>query len=81
MCFQATRDNTDVALEYLTDVVSGQTFKPWELSRSVPRLKLDLASRAPATQAMELLHEVSPNKQRPAGNVLLLRIAVFYHLS
>jgi len=56
---QATRDNTDVALEYLTDVVSGQTFKPWELSRSVPRLKLDLASRAPATQAMELLHEAA----------------------
>merc|ERR1712042_322689 len=38
---QATRDQTDVAIEYLADVVSNQSFKPWELSRSVPRMKLE----------------------------------------
>jgi len=48
---QGTRDQTDVAIEYLADVVSNQAFKPWELSRSVPRMKLELASSSPATQA------------------------------
>jgi len=56
---QATRDQTDVAIEYLTDVVSNQAFKPWELSRSVPRMKLELASTSPATQAVELLHQAA----------------------
>jgi len=53
---QATRDTTDIALEYLADVVSNQTFKPWEVSSVVPRMKLDLAQRGPATAALELLH-------------------------
>jgi len=56
---QTTRDNTDVAVEYLTDVVSNQAFKPWELSRSAPQLKLELATRSPATQAVELLHQAA----------------------
>merc|ERR1719341_2852994 len=56
---QATRDQTDVAVEYLTDVVSNQAFKPWELARSAPRMKLELASQSPATQAVELLHQAA----------------------
>jgi len=56
---QATRDNTDVALEYLGDVVSNQAFKPWEVSSVLPRMKLDLAQRCPATQALELLHQAA----------------------
>merc|ERR1712212_275629 len=56
---QGTRDQTDVAIEYLADVVSNQAFKPWELSRSVPRMKLELASSSPATQAVELLHQAA----------------------
>eukprot|EP00092_Neocalanus_flemingeri_P004105 GFUD01004417.1.p1 GENE.GFUD01004417.1~~GFUD01004417.1.p1 ORF type:complete len:447 (-),score=104.56 GFUD01004417.1:452-1792(-) len=56
---QATRDQTDIAVEYLTDVVSNQAFKPWELERSSPRMKLELASRSPATQAVELLHQAA----------------------
>ena len=56
---QATRDQTDLAVEYLTDVVSNQSFKPWELSRSAPRMKLELASQPPATQAVELLHKAA----------------------
>ena len=56
---QATRDQTDVAVEYLTDVVSNQAFKPWELSRSAPRMKLELASQSPAIQAVELLHQAA----------------------
>merc|ERR1712123_142092 len=56
---QATRDQTDVAVEYLTEVVSNQAFKPWEVERSIPRMKLELASRSPATQAVELLHQAA----------------------
>jgi len=56
---QATRDTTDVALEYLGDVVSNQAFKPWEVSSIAPRMKLDLAQRCPATQALELLHQAA----------------------
>merc|ERR1712123_196972 len=56
---QATRDQTDVAVEYLTEVVSNQAFKPWEVERSIPRMKLELASRSPATEAVELLHQAA----------------------
>jgi len=56
---QVTRDQTDVAAEYLLDSVGGQTFKPWELGRNVGRIKLDLAQRTPATQAVELLHQAA----------------------
>eukprot|EP00088_Acartia_fossae_P015819 TRINITY_DN18764_c0_g1_i1.p1 TRINITY_DN18764_c0_g1~~TRINITY_DN18764_c0_g1_i1.p1 ORF type:complete len:442 (+),score=157.97 TRINITY_DN18764_c0_g1_i1:38-1363(+) len=53
---QATRDNTDVAAGYLTDAVSNQLFKPWEVSDNTYRLKLEVENRAPGTYAMELLH-------------------------
>merc|ERR1712123_209168 len=56
---QATRDQTDIAVEYLTDVVSNQAFKTWELTRCAPRMKLELASASPATQAVELLHQAA----------------------
>jgi len=56
---QSTRDNANVAVEYLTDVVSNQAFKPWEVSRNVPNQKLEVASMSPATQAMELLHQAA----------------------
>merc|ERR1712128_194363 len=56
---QATRDQTDIAVEYLTDVVSNQAFKTWELTRCAPRMKLELASVSPATQAVELLHQAA----------------------
>merc|ERR1712123_468108 len=56
---QATRDQTDIAVEYLTDVVSNQAFKTWELTRCAPRMKLELASASPATQALELLHQAA----------------------
>ncbi len=57
--FQATRDKTDVAIDYITDIVSNQVFKPWELKETVPRLKLDLAQLPPSTQALELLHQAA----------------------
>lgn len=56
---QATRDQTDLAIDYLTDVVSSQAFKPWELKDVVPRLKLDLAQLPSSTLALELLHQAA----------------------
>jgi len=56
---QATRDQTEVAAEYLFESASNQAFKPWELARNAPRMKLELASVSPATQAMELLHQAA----------------------
>lgn len=51
---QCTRDNTEIGADFLADSVSNQEFKPWEVQRTLPRLKLELASRSGATQAMEL---------------------------
>merc|ERR1712123_51936 len=65
---QATRDQTDIAVEYLTDVVSNQAFKTWELTRCAPRMKLELASASPATQAVELLHQAA--FRSGLGNIL-----------
>jgi ubiquinol-cytochrome c reductase core subunit 2 len=48
-----------VAIDYITDIVSNQVFKPWELKETVPRLKLDLAQLPPSTQALELLHQAA----------------------
>jgi len=56
---QTTRDVSDIGLEYLTDSVSNSLYKPWEVQRTLPRMKLELATRSPATQAMELLHEAA----------------------
>ena len=56
---QTTRDVSDIGLEYLTDSVSNSVYKPWEVQRTLPRMKLELATRSPATQAMELLHEAA----------------------
>jgi ubiquinol-cytochrome c reductase core subunit 2 len=56
---QTTRDNTDLALDYLTDAVTNQAFKPWELNRNSARLRLELAQRSPATEALELLHQAA----------------------
>ena len=56
---QCTRDNTEIGADFLADSVSNQAFKPWEVERTLPRLKLELASRSGATQAMELLHQAA----------------------
>jgi len=53
---QATRNNTDMAIDYLSDIVSNQAFKPWELNDVLPRMKLELAQVSPSSQALELLH-------------------------
>ena len=56
---QTTRDVSDIGVEFLADSVSSSLYKPWEVQRTLPRLKLELATRTPATQALELLHSAA----------------------
>lgn len=56
---QTTRDQTDIAMEYLADVVSSQMFKPWEINATLPRMKVELGGLSPATVATELLHQAA----------------------
>lgn len=56
---QCTRDNTEIGADFLADSVSNQAFKPWEVERTLPRLRLEVASKSGATQAMELLHQAA----------------------
>ena len=56
---KTTRDVSDIGVEFLADSVSSSLYKPWEVQRTLPRLKLELATRTPATQALELLHSAT----------------------
>ena len=48
---QTTRDVSDIGVEYLADSVRSSRYKPWEVQRTGPRLKLELAPRKPVVQA------------------------------
>lgn len=47
LLLQATQEHALEALEQLNNMVSGQEFRPWELSDNTPRLKYDLAALPP----------------------------------
>jgi len=53
---EVTRDHLETALEFLEKTVTGQVFKPWELSDSLPRVRVDLANVSDQVRAIELLH-------------------------
>lgn len=42
---EGTRTAVEKVAPFLSEVVSQQVFKPWEISENVPRLRLDLALR------------------------------------
>lgn len=44
---EGTRKAVEDTLPFLTEVVTQQVFKPWEISDNVPRLRLELAQRPP----------------------------------
>ena len=69
---QTTRDMSDMGVEFLVDSVSSSLYKSWKVQRTRPRLKLELATRMPATQALELLHSRLHHVQvRPRQHSLL----------
>lgn len=56
---EVTRDHLETALKFLENAVVGQAFKPWEISDSLPRLKVDLANVSDQVRAIELLHRAA----------------------
>lgn len=56
---EVTRDNLEIALRFLESAVIGQAFKPWEISDSLPRLRVDLANVSDQVRAVELLHRAA----------------------
>lgn len=56
---EVTRDNLETALSFLENAVVGQVFKPWEVSDSLPRLRVDLANVSDQVRAVELLHRAA----------------------
>lgn len=56
---EVTRDNLETALQFLEKSVTGQVFKPWEISDSTPRVKVDLANVSDQVRAVELLHRAA----------------------
>lgn len=56
---EVTRDNLEHALKVLENAVVGQSFKPWEISDSLPRIKVDLANVSNQVRAIELLHRAA----------------------
>lgn len=45
--FQTTGEHLGEALDYLNNMISGQEFRPWELSEIEPKLRYDIASLPP----------------------------------
>jgi len=56
---EVKRDQLETALKFLENSVCGQVFKPWEISDSLPRLKVDLANVSDQLRAVEILHRAA----------------------
>lgn len=56
---EVTRDNLETALKFLENAVVGQVFKPWEVSDTLPRVKVDLANVSDQVRAVEMLHRAA----------------------
>ena len=56
---KTTRDVSDIGVEFLADSMYSSLCKLWEVQRTLPRLKLALATRTPASQALELLYSAT----------------------
>lgn len=52
---EGTRSAVEKTLPFLSDVVTQQIFKPWEVSDQVPRLRLELAQRPPQVSTLRLI--------------------------
>jgi len=66
-----SRDNVGDALTILGDIVSEPSFKPWELSDNLSRVKLDLATQSPASKTLELLHSVAYRGQGLGNSIFV----------
>uniref|UniRef100_A0A1B6F9K8 Peptidase M16 N-terminal domain-containing protein n=1 Tax=Cuerna arida TaxID=1464854 RepID=A0A1B6F9K8_9HEMI len=56
---EGKRDNIEHAMPFLSEVACNNSFKPWEVSEIIPRMKIDLESRNNAIKTVENLHKVA----------------------
>ena len=56
---EGTRNAVKSTLPFLKAVAVEQSFRPWEISDNIPRLKLELATRPPQLRAIDLLHKAA----------------------
>lgn len=56
---ETTADKLETGLKYLEHVATAPAFKPWEISDSVPRLKVELDCIPDQVKAVELLHKAA----------------------
>uniref|UniRef100_A0A0K8TU22 Putative ubiquinol cytochrome c reductase subunit qcr2 n=1 Tax=Tabanus bromius TaxID=304241 RepID=A0A0K8TU22_TABBR len=56
---QVTSDHLETGIRFLQDVATAPAFKPWELSDSVTRIRVDCASIPDDVRAVELLHKAA----------------------
>ena len=56
---ELTRDNLDTGMKYLSDIATGQSFKPWEIADATNRLKVELGQVSNEVWAVELLNRAS----------------------
>lgn len=56
---EAHKDNLVSSLKYYIDSISGQKFKPWELSDNSKRLEYDLLTISPEQRALDLAHKAA----------------------
>uniref|UniRef100_U5EUK4 Putative microtubule associated complex n=1 Tax=Corethrella appendiculata TaxID=1370023 RepID=U5EUK4_9DIPT len=56
---EVTRDNIETGLKFLEATATGQIFKPWEISDSMPRLQVDLARISDGARAVDMLNKAA----------------------
>lgn len=67
---EAHKDNLTAGLKYFIASISGQTFKPWELTDNQKRLEYDLLTVSPASRVLDLVHKAA--YRNALGNTVFL---------
>ncbi|CAH0584262.1 unnamed protein product [Chrysodeixis includens] len=67
---EATQDTLSAALDILSNMITCQEFRPWELTDNEPRLKFEIAALPPQVRAVDLMHKAA--FRRNLGNSLFI---------
>lgn len=67
---EAHKDNLVSSLKYYIGSISGQTFRPWELSDNTKRLEYDILTISPEQRVLDLVHKAA--YRTSLGNTVFL---------
>nr|BAN20943.1 ubiquinol-cytochrome c reductase complex core protein [Riptortus pedestris] len=56
---ESTCNNVSEGLEILRKAITGQEFRPWELSDNIPRILAELATLPPQAKVLDLIHRAA----------------------